>query len=663
MFPSWVKWHTFQMNATKEARLSIVNKKRQPWNAALFAVSIGLLASCTNLQSLPTAPQARYDYAVSVAVKPGDTAAALEQQYAGRVLVWHPESSFAILGTNTAPTSTDPAVTGITSNRDAQSAPEINLERMPVGVTPASATNVGGWAAWGGGWTAWSGGWTAWSGGWTAWSGGTNSVPTLPSDNRARFLQIKLPQGQALSRQFGQGIKVAVIDTGIDLNHPMFQGRLAPSSEWMDYVDFDMTPQEVQPASGTSAYGHGTAVAGLILQVAPKATILPIRVLGPDGSGDTTNVVAAIDWAIQKGAKVINLSLGTTVNDSVLQAQVNYATSLGVYVVASAGNTGDTKVTYPAGWAKSGSNSKYLLSVGSVSQGLAMSTFSCSGTALEFVALGEFMYSAAPDNRMGYATGTSFAAPQVAGSVALALSDTATANRGNMESYLSSSAQSVAGYALVNVAGLEQKLPDFQKRKALFVAPSSLLGTGESAMVSTLQGIGYAVTVVDDDVVTTASATGQDVIVISPAVDETKVSTKFNNTAVPVVAMGEQMFENLRMVGTATSDHGTITTQTQIGNLSGTHPLAAGLTGNVTVLGSAKSLDWGNPAASAVKVASSVGDSSKVMLFGYVTGAQMVGLTAPARRVGFFYQDTSLALNATGKTLFESAVTWALTGN
>jgi thermitase len=337
---------------------------RNTRNAGPLLAGIAMLASCANLPAPPTTPQVRYEYALSIAVKPGDTAATLEHRYAGRVLAWHPESSFAILGTDTAPAQSDAAVTALSVNRDAQNAPELMLERTTVGLTPASATRTEGWTAWSGGWTAWSGGWTAWSGGWTAWGGGTTTVPTLPSDNRTRFLQIKVPQGQALSRQFGSGIKVAVIDTGLDLAHPMFTGRLAPSSEWKDFIDGDANPQEIQPASGTSAYGHGTAVAGLILQVAPKATILPIRVLGPDGSGDTTNVVSAIDWAIQKGAKVINLSLGTTVNDTVLQNEVNYATSLGIYIVASAGNTGDTNVTYPAGWAKSGSNAKYLLSVG-----------------------------------------------------------------------------------------------------------------------------------------------------------------------------------------------------------------------------------------------------------------------------------------------------------
>jgi thermitase len=74
------------------------------------------------------------------------------------------------------------------------------------------------------------------------------------------------------------------------------------------------------------------------LQVAPRATILPIRVLDRDGSGDLDDVIAAIDWAVQKGAKVINLSLGSLTSTDALTQMVNYAASRNVVLVSSAGN-------------------------------------------------------------------------------------------------------------------------------------------------------------------------------------------------------------------------------------------------------------------------------------------------------------------------------------
>ena len=111
-----------------------------------------------------------------------------------------------------------------------------------------------------------------------------------------------------------------------------FAGTLAPASEWMDFVDNDGCPMD-EP--GGDGYGHGTGVAGVVLQVAPNATILPFRVLGPDGSGDMTSVLAAIDHAVTMGADVINLSLGTLTSSNDLVRSVGRIT-LNTSVVLSA---------------------------------------------------------------------------------------------------------------------------------------------------------------------------------------------------------------------------------------------------------------------------------------------------------------------------------------
>ena len=85
-----------------------------------------------------------------------------------------------------------------------------------------------------------------------------------------------------------------------------------------------------------------------MLQVAPNATILPIRVLDSDGRGDLLGVARAVDWAIRQGADVINLSLGSYIDSATLEAVVNYAARYRTYIVASAGNSGDSQVTFPA---------------------------------------------------------------------------------------------------------------------------------------------------------------------------------------------------------------------------------------------------------------------------------------------------------------------------
>ena len=225
-----------------------------------------------------------------------------------------------------------------------------------------------------------------------------------------------MPEGQALASRLGAGVKVAVIDTGIDLRHPAFAGKLAPSSEWKDYVDGDNYPQEV-PGSN---YGHGTGVADIIVQVAPNVTILPIRVLGPDGAGDTTDVVAAIDYAVSRGAQVINLSLGTDTKEKALEELVKYALKADVTVVASAGNNGRESVMFPASYKDA------TIGVGSVNRYDELSTFSAYGKDLSLTAPGESIYTAAPDQSVGYWSGTSFSAPIVSGAAALALGERAT---------------------------------------------------------------------------------------------------------------------------------------------------------------------------------------------------------------------------------------------
>src|SRR5215472_886030 len=109
---------------------------------------------------------------------------------------------------------------------------------------------------------------------------------------------LNLSQAQTISK--GAGITVAVIDTGIDFNHPLFAGRI--TGAYYDFVDNDSNPTD-EPAGPAS--GHGTFVAGLISLAAPLATIMPIRAFGPDGKGTSFNVAKAIRYAHDNGATVI----------------------------------------------------------------------------------------------------------------------------------------------------------------------------------------------------------------------------------------------------------------------------------------------------------------------------------------------------------------------
>jgi thermitase len=383
----------------------------------LISAVILVLAACGNSAPLQNETDFEVASVATVQIGGGDSETAIAAKYGAKVIAFKPEAGFAVLG---FPAGQLTAL-NTTTNTDFFAQPEVT----------ASGTK-----AWGGGKNAWGGGLKAWSGGKNAWGGGITGVPVLPSENTTVWNQINLIEAHKDSRYFGAGIKVAVLDTGLDTSHEIFQGNLAPSSEWKDFVDDDTNPQEAG-SSVDAGYGHGTAVAGIILQVAPRAMILPVRVLDKDGSGDLDDVIVGIDWAIQKGARIINVSLGSLSNTDALTQMVNYAASKNVLIVSSAGNGGQANgLTFPARLSR-GSGSVdgvfgKVFSVGSVNSSSVTSLFSNYANNLSGVAPGENIYTAFPGNQMIAATGTSFAAPLYSGAFALALSENPTLSLVNL---------------------------------------------------------------------------------------------------------------------------------------------------------------------------------------------------------------------------------------
>lgn len=224
-------------------------------------------------------------------------------------------------------------------------------------------------------------------------------------------------------------VVVAVIDSGVDLDHPDLVNRLVPGG-W-DYVSNDPVPDDV--------YGHGTGVAGIVVAeqdnglfgvgTAPGTRVLPIRVLGDGGTGSTFHTAQAVRYATDHGADVINLSLGSPDFDPELQLAVQYALDRDVVIVAAAGNTSTEPIQYPA--RESG-----VIAVGAVGPTLAIANFSARGPLLDFVAPGVSVYSTAINGGAGSWTGTSAASPMVAGAAALLLSRNPGATVAEVESAL-----------------------------------------------------------------------------------------------------------------------------------------------------------------------------------------------------------------------------------
>lgn len=294
-----------------------------------------------------------------------------------------------------------------------------------------TAGSFGAWAS--GSFGAWaSGSFGAWaSGSFGAWASTfADGTPNPLQNNVAEWNQIRLAGAQTLAPNLGAGVTVAVIDTGIDTAHPAFAGTLTPAGTWRDFIGTDSDPSE----AGTvidRGYGHGTAVAGIILQVAPNARILPIRALSPSGEGDSTTIGKAITHAADQGAKVINVS-AVTDKDSDVSKAIEYASLKGAYVIMAAGNQGLDPVLFPARKASQTNFTGYLgLSVGGIELDNRKSAYSNYGSDLEVLAPASGIVTTYPGGDIRAVTGTSFATPVVSGVLALALAEAYSANHVN----------------------------------------------------------------------------------------------------------------------------------------------------------------------------------------------------------------------------------------
>ena len=247
-----------------------------------------------------------------------------------------------------------------------------------------------------------------------AWSEGT----PVPAVSAYALDAIGVPKAHRLST--GAGVVVAVLDTGVQLDHPALRSVLAPGR---DLVQGDDSPGESSngiddDGDGTvdEGAGHGTHVAGIVHQVAPAARIMPVRVLDDDGSGTLWQAAEGIVWAADHGAQVINASFGTHGSAGVLKDAVEQVTAAGVLVVGAAGNDGKDRTMYPA--AADGA-----LAVASVGPGDVASPFTNRGRWIDVAAPGETIHSAFafPAGSWAANSGTSMATPFVTGEAALVL--------------------------------------------------------------------------------------------------------------------------------------------------------------------------------------------------------------------------------------------------
>ncbi|UCG43158.1 MAG: peptidase S8 [candidate division WOR-3 bacterium] len=256
----------------------------------------------------------------------------------------------------------------------------------------------------------------------------------------------------------GTGVKAAVVDNGTDYYHPDLAANFNTAELGYDFISNDTDPRP-DDLSIPQAF-HGTHVAGTIgavtdnnLGVAGWAQVQlqAVRVLDDSGNGNTSDVALGIRWAVDHGADIVSMSLGSQSAPTALVDACKYAEDRGVLLVAASGNEGDPDINYPARLSQ-------CVAVGATDSLSRRASFSNYGRQLEVAAPGVRILSTAPSSQYGWSDGTSMAAPQVSGVAALVMAANPGLSAKQVRGILSAAAIDLGtsgfdqhtGYGLVN---------------------------------------------------------------------------------------------------------------------------------------------------------------------------------------------------------------------
>lgn len=293
----------------------------------------------------------------------------------------------------------------------------------------------------------------------------------------------------------GNGVKIAVIDTGVQTSHPDLRENLLPGACYVD------TTGDI-----TDTNGHGTFVAGMIaaglngigsVGAAPQAKIVPLKCFN-EKTGKLSDLIAALRDAVDAfDCKIINLSLGLPEGSELLRQAVNYAIDAGCIVVAAVGNDGTNTLYYPAAY-------DGVIGVGSVNSAKVVSSFSQQNKSVMLVAPGENVVSTYCNGGYASWSGTSFAAPLVSAAAAVLLGIDNTLESFAMAELLTKYAEDLGdigydtayGYGLLNLGRAIRalrKTPGDADRDGLFTVHDVLI-----LLNSLLNGDGAVESVIAD---------------------------------------------------------------------------------------------------------------------------------------------------------------------
>ncbi len=267
-------------------------------------------------------------------------------------------------------------------------------------------------------------------------------VPVKMSTDQIDWGVARIGADKVWDTASGTGVIVAIIDTGVQVTHPDLSNRITTG---YDFVNND--------SDASDDNGHGTHVAGIVASTsngtgtvgtANTTSIMPVKVLNNQGYGYLSDVTKGIYYAADHGAKVINLSLGTTYDSSTLKSALQYAASKGVFIAAAAGNTGASTCEYPAAYT-------YAMCVGATDSSNKLASFSNLGG--EIVAPGVSNYSTYLNSTYRSMSGTSMATPHVAGAAAVIFSYCKDCTTNDVRALIKSTAVDLGNVGIDGVFG------------------------------------------------------------------------------------------------------------------------------------------------------------------------------------------------------------------
>ncbi len=261
-----------------------------------------------------------------------------------------------------------------------------------------------------------------------------NNIPIMDLGSQIYPSGVSLVKSSLVKEKFdGSGIKVGILDTGIDYNHKdlNIKGGISLIDRSNNYIDYS---------------GHGTHVAGIVgaldndigtIGIAPKVQLFAIKALDNNEKGKIPSIIAGVQWAIDNEIDILNMSVGAPIYSKDLENILEKAYLAGMFIVAPVGNNGfshQSNILYPAKFPT-------VFAVGSVDKNLRRSRFSNVGNELDIMAPGEKIISTFINNKYAYGRGTSMASPLVAGAAAVLLSADPTLTNEQISTILKISAK------------------------------------------------------------------------------------------------------------------------------------------------------------------------------------------------------------------------------